>query len=408
MSRMPKGYGSKARQVRPGTWVIQISAGKLPDGRRNRIAVVRGTKRECEDAAAKVLAQHRNGELPISEVRTVKQLVQKYTEAHTVADSTWTRYEGVYRLYLVPALGTRLIRSITPQELNRFFDACRQGPFNVDEDERQAREPVDDSTVNNVKIALGSLFKYAVTRGYATKNVVRESEKISVKSRPAFEMSDDQIVAFLRSCAKHPFGPYFETLFFQLVRESEGFGLRWKDLNRPAKTVSIRWQLRSEVGKGQVGKEPKWGSTRTEVPWMDGCFDAVARREAQRATWRKLREDAGKSWHETEYVFGLPDGRPLYAKAGWRAFYEICDEAEIPCRPEEGDHLTIGDLRHNGARFARRSGVKIEVIAKLLGHSRTTTTEHYLGLKNFVPTAADVAGANEVYTQLREKAPLAS
>jgi integrase len=80
-----------------------------------------------------------------------------------------------------------------------------------------------------------------------------------------------------------------------------------------------------------------------------------------------------------------------------------CEEAGIPCRASQAaTYLTIHHLRHNGARWHKRHGTPVHIISKLLGHTRISTTERYLGMD--APTHRDVARAARAFEQADRRA----
>ena len=395
--RVPRGYGSRPKQIRPGYWVAQVSFGRKADGSRDRRAVVGHNETDVKNKVMKLRPMTGQPTQVASEVRHVDELIKRYLAAKKgLAPSTRQRYKAAFDYYVLPSLGRHRLETLTAATLNNFFNDCWNGQLAK---AASARVAVKSSTVSNVRIALGSVCQFGVTSGLLTQNVVRLSEPIAVTSRPAYEMNEDELSAFLRACATHEQGALFETILFQALREAEGFGLRWRSVDSKKNELDVRWQVRQEAGKGCVGSAPKWGSSRKETPLMSGTRAALRRRRAQQ---NRDRLAAGEQWHRSDYVFTTASGAPLYPQLAWRWFRQICDAAGIPCRPQDGEHLTIGDLRHNGARMHSKAGTRIEVIAKLLGHSRTSTTETYLGLTHFVPSLADVGSADRYFTALQK------
>jgi integrase len=68
-------------------------------------------------------------------------------------------------------------------------------------------------------------------------------------------------------------------------------------------------------------------------------------------------------------VFRDPSGRALTAQAVRREFTRICENADL-----EGS-WTPRELRHSFVSILSDGGTGIEVIARMVGHSNTTTTE---------------------------------
>lgn len=84
--------------------------------------------------------------------------------------------------------------------------------------------------------------------------------------------------------------------------------------------------------------------------------------------WRRVRPDTGP------YVFPTRTGGPPLGTVH-KAFHAICREAGI-----EG--VRVYDLRRSFGSYLLNSGVPIEAVSKLLGHTRTAVTErHYAHLR---------------------------
>lgn len=397
-------------------WVIQLSFGRDHNGKRRRLAAVAKSREAVLERAAQLKDAERKGKTPITSVIRVEDLVARFrAEKHDLKPSTMMRYETAFTNYILPSLGKHKIAALQAPLLNRFLASCYGGPTEGTTSKPfEARPKVRSAnTVKNVKIALGSLMTFAAVFGYGPKpSVMHDTVEIIVNDeRQAYEMTDPELARFLSACASHPAGPLFEVILFQALREAEGFGVRWSDVLWTTNQLHVQWQVRSEVGLGRVGSRPKWGSTRKETPLMKEARNALERRSGHQA---RERSAAGAGWRAGPegYIFTTAMGEPIYPKLAWRWFAEVCTAAGIPWRPTKlglersgkATHLTIGDLRHNGARMHQRSGTKVEVIAKLLGHSRITTTQRYLGSDTFVPTAAEVVGANRYFSELQDAA----
>jgi integrase len=78
---------------------------------------------------------------------------------------------------------------------------------------------------------------------------------------------------------------------------------------------------------------------------------------------------AGAQWSEHDLVFTTRTGSALDAANVRREFRAVCKAAKI------GEHWTPRELRHSFVSLMSSSGVPVEEIAKLAGHSSTRTTE---------------------------------
>jgi integrase len=75
------------------------------------------------------------------------------------------------------------------------------------------------------------------------------------------------------------------------------------------------------------------------------------------------------TWNDRDLVFSTRTGAPLDAANVRREFRAACKAAKI------GENWTPRELRHSFVSLMSSSGVPVEEIARLAGHSNTRTTE---------------------------------
>ena len=78
---------------------------------------------------------------------------------------------------------------------------------------------------------------------------------------------------------------------------------------------------------------------------------------------------AGAEWSDENLVFSTRTGAALDAANVRREFRAVCKAAKI------GEHWTPRELRHSFVSLMSSSGVPMEEIARIAGHSSTRTTE---------------------------------
>jgi integrase len=83
-----------------------------------------------------------------------------------------------------------------------------------------------------------------------------------------------------------------------------------------------------------------------------------------------LGEQVGNAdWRNDELVFAGAVGTPKLAGNIRRAFRNVCKRANI------GEHWTPRELRHTFVSLMSESGMPVEEISHLVGHSSTRVTE---------------------------------
>jgi integrase len=129
------------------------------------------------------------------------------------------------------------------------------------------------------------------------------------------------------------------------VRISEALGLRWRDLDMPARRLFVRQRIRA----GKAGA-PKSSAGRREVPVAAEIIRELAALRL-RSPWSG--DDAP--------VFAREDGRPIADRSTYRWLKPAAARAGVPW-------VAWHVLRHTAATRWLLSGVTIPQVSRLLGH----------------------------------------
>jgi integrase len=90
-------------------------------------------------------------------------------------------------------------------------------------------------------------------------------------------------------------------------------------------------------------------------------------RERQLAQ-RARRQDAGKTWHDSGYVFTRPDGEPIHPGYVTQRFAKLVKASDLP-------PIRLHDLRHGAASLTGyEAGADLKTLQDLLGHSSIVVT----------------------------------
>jgi integrase len=143
------------------------------------------------------------------------------------------------------------------------------------------------------------------------------------------------------------------------LRTEEVRALRWDHVDLEAGTVAV-W--RSVRASGDT-KTPK---SRRSLQLPQVAVEALRQQREQR---ERDREIAGGRWQEHGLVFASAVGTPLLAGNVRRAFRSICRRAGID------GQWTPRELRHTFVSLMSQTGMAIEEISHLVGHSSSHTTE---------------------------------
>jgi len=159
--------------------------------------------------------------------------------------------------------------------------------------------------------------------------------------------------------------PYVKALFWLGWRPSELIGLRWANVDRSAKTVTIGESLSRDV-KGRTRKGTKGGTVRT-LSLNTGQWAII---EGQPET--------------NDLVFPGPRGRHMDDDAFCRRQWQpILAAAKVDYRPPY-------TARHTFATWAKRHGMSDDALAYWMGHKTTRMVQEHYGHLNDEAIAPDL------------------
>ena len=216
--------------------------------------------------------------------------------------------------------------------------------------------------------ALTRVIGHAEARDFVGRNVaVLVDTPKGQAGRPSKSLSLDQASALLAAADGTRMHAYIALCLATGIRTEEARALRWEHVDfgdpaasRPVPASVAVWRSVRSHGDTKTDK-----SRRTlALPEM-----AVTALRAHRTRQAGDQAAAGRTWSDRDLVFPARTGAALDAANVRREFRAACKAAEI------GEHWTPRELRHSFVSLISSSGVPVEEIARLAGHSNTRTTE---------------------------------
>ena len=350
MSKRGNSEGS-IYQRKDGRWAAAVYT---PDGRRRTFY---GKTRQ--DAAQKLLRAQRTiaDGLPLAGERlTVGQFLEiwlKDSAARKVRPRTLTRYQGIVRLHLVPALGRVPLARLMPAHVERLLNtgmAAGQSP----------------QSVAHWRAVLRTALNIAMRQGLVGRNVASLAEPPHIPEREVHALTPTAARALLD--AVH--GDRLETLFTVALacglRQSEALGLQWQDVNLDSGTLTVQRTLQRIDGAYRF-LEPKTRGSRRTIALPQPVAASLRERHASQLAER-LR--VGAAWQGSQWgdlVFSDEAGGPLAGFHVTRRFRVLLRLAGLP-------PMRYHDLRHGAASLMAAQGVTPRVAMEILGHAQISTT----------------------------------
>ncbi len=202
--------------------------------------------------------------------------------------------------------------------------------------------------------------------------------------RPSRAMTADQAVALLRLAQDDEYlGAYVILSLTTGIRTEEARALRWDHVSldgEPGAGVPPHMAVWRSV---RAGSDTKTERSRRTLGLPQSAASALREQRKRQAAARLA---AGELWQDHGLVFTSSTGKSLDDANVRRGFRALCDKAGI------GGSWSPRELRHTFVSLMSESGIAVEEIARLAGHSSSRTTEvvYRHELRPVITTGADV------------------
>ena len=275
------------------------------------------------------------------------------------APRTVEHYEYVIGRYALPVIGTTPAADVTVRDIRRVLDTM-------------AARKLSPSTRTGTMTALSAAFRYGVKQGAVERNVVRDLDRddrpgAARLSEPRYLTLDE--VRRLLAAMGDTFRPVAATCAYAGLRASEALGLRWRDVDLEAGTLTVTGQL------GTMGERipAKTAASAATVPMLPAL--ALELRRHRRA-------QAGRSIalvHRDMLVFTTATGKPQNHRNALRAVHAAGNTAKL--NGDDRQLVGLHDLRHSFVALALASGLTLPEASALARHANPRITAMaYAGL----------------------------
>lgn len=346
--RRGHGEGSIYQRESDGLWVSVVNLGWI-DGKRKRKYIYGKTRKEVAEKLNEDLNRQQRG-LPVeTERQTVEQFLTRWLEDEVKPNrepGTYSRYEQIVRLHIVPDLGPTQVTKLTPQHVRQLL-------------KRKEAAGASPQLTGYIKRVLGIALSRAMKWELVARNVATLVDTPKVEREEIVPWTREEALRFLDKAKDDPIGALFTVALALGLRKGEATGLTWDDVDFENGMIHVRYQLQLVKGEGLVRKRLKTKRSRRAIHLPQQVADALTAHQAKQAETRLL---AGSRWQETGYVFTSTIGTPLYPSRVGSIFARIVKEADVPVR-------RFHDQRHFCATLLLAQGVPPRVVMGILGHS---------------------------------------
>jgi integrase len=225
---------------------------------------------------------------------------------------------------------------------------------------------------------VSQVLAYAVAEGLVLANVadgVRAPRKRHDEAESEVAVwTPEQMLTFRRHADAHEWAALWR-LSLSGLRRSEVMGMRWRDVDTEAGTVTVTQARVLLDGKTTVTDAPKSAASWRTVPVESMHAGSTALLRAHRRTQAAQRLQAGAGRAESDLLALDAVGQPIRPEAYSDEFARLCRQAGVPT-------IRMHAVRHTLALTMHRAGTAPADAASLLGHSLA------VHLSTYVPRSA--------------------
>ncbi len=357
------------RRTKGGGWsawhaVIDLDRG--PDGQRRQTTKSFGTRAEAYAWLAEMNQQQ------AADGPTLAQWLTEWQErlGH-LRESTAVSYRGHIGNFLIPLLGDIPLSEVGAGEVEALHEML-------------AAAGISTALARRVHATLSTALADAERDGLITNN---PCGKVRLPRGDRYEpavWSSPQAAHFLDVTAGDELAGLWRLALLLGMRRGELLGLRWRDLDLDAGTLTVR-STRTLVGDQVVEGPPKSARSRRVLPLDPRTVEVLGRH------WKQQTHKALEGvWGPVEYVFTDQTGQPLHPAWVSRRFAEIVDRLGLPT-------IRFHDLRHTSASLGLAAGESLKAVSARLGHSSiVVTADTYLTPPDSLARAATCWLAGEL------------
>jgi integrase len=343
------------------SWRIKFDIeGQAGSGRQTQYVTVRGTKKDAQIEAAKIIAAASKGDYVEGSKETVAQFADRWLRDWAngnTSNKTYSRYEELLRLHVSTHVGGMRIQRLKAADLQTLYATL------------QRETGLAARTVLHVHRVVHRMLRHAAQWGVVHQNAATLVDAPSVASTEIDILTSAQVQAVLETLRVSNSAPQRLRTIASValgtgMRRGEILALRWQDLDLDGAVLRVERSLEQTKVAGLVFKAPKTRHGRRSITLPSTTVVEL------RTHWRVQQEHRlalgqGKA-PEDALVFGEWDGSPRSPNALTKEWASVMARAKI--------QATLHSLRHTHASTLIASGLDVLTISRRLGHGSPAIT----------------------------------
>lgn len=311
-----------------------------------------GTIHDAEDHLRRVGRSKSAGTYEPESRLTVATMLAEYFERmrREWTSNTYANYVTIRDNIIVPAIGKRIVAQIRPRDMRIFMD--------------RLQAEYSPSRVVVVRAVLSGAFREAVEMDIISRNPLADIRIKQPEQPDIIVWTTGDVRKLMAHIANSPRDDAWYRLALTTgMRPGEMRALAWSAVDVKDGTVLVSdTASRDERYRPIIKKSTKTGKAR-RVKIPPATVEAL-RKWRSRHIEERLRAD---SWQDNDLVFPGANGSLMPQQSHARHHREVCLAAGVP-------YLRPHGMRHTVATLLLEDGTNDKLVASILGHTRTRTT----------------------------------
>lgn len=341
-----RGEGSISQRAN-GRWEAKITVGYDGNGKRIRRAVYGVTKQEVQDKLAELRGQARTGMLMNPSNMNLADYLASWlatTVKPQTAKNTYSRYESLVRLHIVPHIGGLKVSTLVPMHVYHLMGELERNGESL-------------WTRKMAGTVLHNALKSAVKLKLLLHNPAADVPRAKPGEKEMNILSADQVKVLLIAAKNKRIGAIFALAVGSGMRQGELLALKWDDIDFNRGSVTVKRSL-VQVSSEFSLKEPKSKYSKRTISLPPFAMEAL----------QYHRDEMMREGNIAAPVFCTRNGTYL-AKSNLirQVYHPMLAQAGLP-------RVRFHDLRHTACSLLLAAGESIKAVSRRLGHGSIDIT----------------------------------
>ncbi len=387
------------------TWAYSIELPAGPSGKRRQITKAGfNTGKDAMQARADLAKQHRDGNLPADDKKTLGQWMDEWLaaklERKEIEDTTARGYSDNLKNYIRPKLGHIKLKDLRGLDLTRFYAeiAADRVKARAVASARNEELAAEAKRTNNTRVLSGKVRMVApkrvavprtlgpssIARVHACisgalgdavpdlipRNVAKDAKLPKVEKKKVRPPAPERMGEFLDAVSHERLYPLLVVAGYSGLRRGELVGLQWQDMDVMTGRLVVARQVVS-VGYKLVIRDTKSEAGQDRIVFLDAAVREVltswaATQLNEKEMWGVAYEGDGLGW-----MFTKENGQLLHPDRVTKVASRLLRQF--------GLDNTLHGLRHFWAAALISSGADISAVSKAMGHASIGVTSDIYG-----------------------------